>query len=135
MARALAAAIAVSLLAVSGAGGSHAQTPRVGGTVVVGLLGSEPPCLNALLVKCAQSAATIPFIAEMILQPAFDVSPEYTYRPRLVSRVTFTRKLPFTLTYHIRRAARWSAGHGPGLSLHAPGPGGRECGVGGVRER
>ncbi len=102
--------LALAAIAASPAAGNQAQTPRVGGTVVVGLLDSEPPCLNALLVKCAQSAATIPFIAEMILQPAFDVSPEYTYRPRLVSRVTFTRKLPFTLTYHIRRAARWSDG-------------------------
>ncbi|MBA3562013.1 MAG: hypothetical protein H0W35_04745 [Actinobacteria bacterium] len=109
MARALAAAIVVSLLAVSGAGGAGAQTPRVGGTVVFGLLG-EPPCLNVLLGKCTQSVETIRYIAEMILQPAFDVSPEYTYRPRLVSRVTFTKRLPFTLTYHIRRAARWSDG-------------------------
>ena len=41
MARALAAAIAVSLLAVSGAGGSGVQTPRVvGGTVVFGTQGA-----------------------------------------------------------------------------------------------
>ena len=40
MARALAfsATIAVSLLAVSGAGGSGTQTPRAGGTVVFGEL-------------------------------------------------------------------------------------------------
>ena len=50
------------------------------------------------------------FITEMILQPAFDVSPEYTFRERLVSRVEYTRKSPFTLTYHIRPAARWSDG-------------------------
>ena len=36
MARALAAAIVVSLLFVSAAGGAGAQTPRVGGTVVFG---------------------------------------------------------------------------------------------------
>ncbi len=36
VARALAAAIAVSLLAVSGAGGADAQTPKRGGTVVFG---------------------------------------------------------------------------------------------------
>ncbi len=110
MRRSIAAVLAVAAVVVSPAAGNQAQTPRVGGAVVFGLLDSEPPCLNALLVKCAQSAATTPIIAEMILQPAFDVSPEYTYRPRLVSRVTFTRKLPFTLTYHIRRAARWSDG-------------------------
>ncbi len=104
---ALAAAIAVSLLAVSGAGGAGAQTPRVGGTVAFGPL-AEPPCLNMLLVKCTQSVEATRLIAEMILQPAFDVSPRYTYRPRLVSRVERTKKPPFTLTYHIRRAALWS---------------------------
>jgi peptide/nickel transport system substrate-binding protein len=103
------AAIVMSLLAVSGAGGSDGQTPRVGGTVAFGPLDSEPTCLNVLLARCSQSGSTA-YIAEMTLQPAFDVSPEYTFRPRLVSRVTFTRKLPFTLTYHIRRAARWSDG-------------------------
>jgi peptide/nickel transport system substrate-binding protein len=101
--------VLVSLLVVSGAGGSHAQTPRVGGTVAFGLLEPEPACLNALLAGCAQAEATR-FVSEMILQPAFDVRPEYTYRPRLVSGVDFTTQPPFTLTYHIRRQARWSDG-------------------------
>ncbi len=107
MARALAAAIAVSLLAVSGA--SDAQTPRVGGTVAFGPL-ADPPCLNVLLAKCTEGVEATRFIAEVVLQPAFDVSPQYTYRPRLVSGVEFTKKPPFTLTYHIRPAARWSDG-------------------------
>ena len=46
MARALAAAIAGSLLAVSGAGGAPAQTPKRGGTVVVAQPAGEPACLN-----------------------------------------------------------------------------------------
>ena len=49
---ALAAAIAVSLLAVSGAGGAPAQTPKRGGTLVYRLLGPGPPCLNVLLTSC-----------------------------------------------------------------------------------
>ena len=48
---ALAAAIAVSLLVVSGVGGAEAQTPRLGGTVVFGNL-AEPACLNPLLAAC-----------------------------------------------------------------------------------
>jgi peptide/nickel transport system substrate-binding protein len=104
---ALAAVIAVGLLAVSGAGGAGAQRPRVGGTVVVGNL-AEPACLNVLLAACTSEASR--YIAELILLPAFDVSPRYTYRPRLVSRVTKTKTPPFTLTYHIRPAARWSDG-------------------------
>ena len=111
MARALALSvvIAVALLAVSGAGGADAQTPRVGRTVVFGGNFAEPPCLNVLVAACADSEATR-YITEMILQPAFDVGPKYTFRPRLVSSVSFTRKPPFTLTYHIRPTARWSDG-------------------------
>ena len=106
------AAIVVSLLAVSGAGGSGAQTPRVGGTVVFGPLEPEPACLNPLLARCnyESSGPAILFIGEKVLQTAFDVGPGFTFRPRLVSRVTFTRKPPFTLTYHIRPEARWSDG-------------------------
>jgi len=40
VARALAAAIVVSLLVLSGAGGAGAQTPKVGGTVVFGTQGA-----------------------------------------------------------------------------------------------
>ena len=63
-----------------------------------------------LLAKCAEGVEATRFITETVLQPAFDVSPQYTYRPRLVSDVDFTKKPPFTLTYHIRPAARWSDG-------------------------
>jgi ABC-type transport system substrate-binding protein len=49
-------------------------------------------------------------IAETVLEPAFDVGPTYRFRPRLISRATFTSKPPFTLTYHIRPEARWSDG-------------------------
>jgi peptide/nickel transport system substrate-binding protein len=104
---ALAAAIAVSLLTVSAAGGASAQKPRFGGNVFFGNV-AEPACLNPLIAACASEATR--YIAELILLPAFDVSPQYTYRKRLVSRVTITKKPPFTLTYHIRPAARWSDG-------------------------
>ena len=40
----------------------------------------------------------------------FDVGPDFTYEESLVSRVDFTRRRPFTLTYHIRPEARWSDG-------------------------
>jgi len=38
------------------------------------------------------------------------IGPGYSRRPRLVSGVDYTRKPPFTLTYHIRPEARWSDG-------------------------
>jgi peptide/nickel transport system substrate-binding protein len=105
------AALAVSLLAVSGAGGADAQTPRAGGTVRFGEL-SEPPCLNPLLARCLGPGGfpTLAFLAEKVLEPEFVVSPDFTWRPQLVSGVTFTRKPPFTLTYRIQPRARWSDG-------------------------
>ena len=116
MARALAAALAVSLLAVSGAGGSGAQVPRVGGTLVFGTQGAggglrEPPCLNVILERqCITIGALTPFISWKVLLGAFEARPDYTWRPRLVSGVDFTRSAPFTLTYRIRPEARWSDG-------------------------
>ena len=106
---ALAAALAVSLLAVSGAGGAGAQEPQRGGTVRFGPFG-EPACLNVLLERCSQGGPGLFLLAEKILEPPFFVGPDFTWRPRLVSSVTFTRKPPFTLTYRIHPRARWSDG-------------------------
>ena len=102
MARALAAAIAVSLLAVSGAGGAGAQTPKRGGTVVVSNV--TAPCLNALLPKCNFAFRQ----AEEVLEGAFEPDPNGVLRPRLVTHVDVEKTPPSTLTYHIRREARWS---------------------------
>ncbi len=109
MARALAALIVVSLLAVSGAGGTGAQTPRKGGTVVLGAAFPEPACLNVLLAKCGESIAAFQIVAK-VLQAPYEVGPDFAFRPRLVSGVTFTKRPPFTLTYRIRPEARWSDG-------------------------
>ena len=107
---ALTAAIVVSLLAVSGAGGARAQEPQRGGTVRFGVL-AEPACLNVLLDRCYGVGASGLFVlAEKILEPPFYVGPDFTWRPRLVSSVSFTKKAPFTLTYRIHRRARWSDG-------------------------
>ena len=102
-------ALAAALLAVSGAGGAREQTPRFGGTVAFGPL-RESPCLNPLLARCNSAGDAIAIIPELILLPAFDVGPDHTYRPKLVSDVDYTTKPPYMLTYHIRRAARWSDG-------------------------
>lgn len=110
MARPLAlvgAAALVSLLAVSGAGGTSAQTPKQGGTIAV-QGGEEPACLNPLVAACVNSSALGE--VEKVLEPAYDVDGQFTFRPRLVSGVTVSHRPPFTLTYHIRREARWSDG-------------------------
>ena len=104
MARALATAIAVSLLAVSGAGGVGAQTPKRGGTLVIGTrTASEPACLNVLIDACGE------FRLEQVLPGAFEVLPNATLQPDLAD-AAIVAKQPFTLVYHIRPEARWSDG-------------------------
>ncbi len=109
MARAVAfaTAVAVSLFAVSGAGGAGAQTPKRGG-IVIRVLGPEPACLNVLPMSCNQGGQA--YWSEKVLQKPFDVGPDFTYEESLVSKVDYTSKRPFTLTYHIRPEARWSDG-------------------------
>ena len=105
---AVAAALAVSLLAVSGAGGSPAQTPRLGGTVVYAA-GSEQPCLNILIPACSSAPAGWG-VPGLVLKGAFSFAPGNSLRAQLVSSVEFTKTPPFTLTYHIRPEAHWSDG-------------------------
>jgi peptide/nickel transport system substrate-binding protein len=116
VARALGLAAAISLLAVSGAGGAtgatSAATPRPGGTLVFTQPQPEPACLDLMLEQCATGTAliTLERLSNRVLEAPFDVGPDLTWRPRLVSRVTFTRTPPFVLVYHIRPEARWSDG-------------------------
>ena len=109
---AILAAIAVSLLAVSGAGGAGAQTPKRGGTVVVASTPTEPACLNPLNLDCIPGTSQITAlrIVNRVLEAPFDVDSSFRWREQLVSGVEFTTKPPFTLTYHIRPEARWSDG-------------------------
>jgi peptide/nickel transport system substrate-binding protein len=106
VARAL-AAIVVSLLAVSGASGVAAQTPNRGGTVVVAAP-AEPACLNWLQQACKGIA--LDAVLEEVLEGAFDLGPRHLTPDLITPRVEYTRKPPFTLTYHIRPEARWSDG-------------------------
>ena len=109
---ALAAAIAVSLLAVSGAGGAGAQTPKRGGTVVVASSAAEPACLNLLDLDAPRHVADhgAPYRRAESSRRRSTSAPDFTWRQQLVSGVEFTTKPPFTLTYHIRPEARWSDG-------------------------
>jgi peptide/nickel transport system substrate-binding protein len=110
---ALAVALALPLLAVSGAAGSEAAKPRFGGTVVVvePYGPGEPRCLGPLRPCAGALSAELPSepIVSQVLEGAFEIAPNLTYRPNLVTRVTVKRR-PFTLTYHIRRDARWGDG-------------------------
>jgi peptide/nickel transport system substrate-binding protein len=102
---ALAAALAASLLAVSGAGGAPAQTPKRGGTVVIAEPEHlEPGCLNPFVDSCEQ----LRYLGG-VLAGAFRVTPGPTYQPGLATGRVTSRK-PHTLVYDIRREARWSDG-------------------------
>jgi peptide/nickel transport system substrate-binding protein len=87
-------------------GGSAAQVPRRGGTVVLGVV-PEPLCLT-LIDACTANTAL--WIWDEVLPGAFAIAPDLTLRPQLVSDVKYSRTPPFTLTYHLRRQARWSDG-------------------------
>jgi peptide/nickel transport system substrate-binding protein len=110
-ARASAASAAIALLAISGVGGAATQqTPKRGGTLVVGTV-REPGCLNAYLLRCDSDLPNVGALAALALRGAFRIDPRtYEYRPDLVSRVEYTTAPPYTLTYHIRPEARWSDG-------------------------
>jgi peptide/nickel transport system substrate-binding protein len=98
------AAIVVSLLAVSGAGGTAAQAPKRGGVVVVALPPfGEPPCLRSWEPLVCGSGPGWP---NKVLAGAFTGGPD-GWRPELVSHYTLTKD-PFTVTYYIRPQARWS---------------------------
>ena len=105
----LAVALAVALAATSGASGWPEQTPKRGGTLVIGTL-REPPCLNAFIERCHQGIPPAGHIMNLVLRGAFAVGPRFTWRPDLVSQVDVTTKPPYTLTYRIRPEARWSDG-------------------------
>jgi glutathione transport system substrate-binding protein len=108
---AVAAVIAVSLVAVSGAAGAGAQVPKRGGTLVFAQPLPEPACLNILEPQCV-GAGGIQLITvwRLVLEAPFDLGGDLTWRPGLVSSATFTTRPPYTLTYNIRPEARWSDG-------------------------
>jgi peptide/nickel transport system substrate-binding protein len=108
---ALVAAVAVSLLALAGAGGAATQqTPKRGGTLVIATLsGGEPPCLNAFIEACALPGPLDRGLDE-VLAGAFEVKPDATFQPDLISRAEVVSRQPVTLGYHIHPEARWSDG-------------------------
>ena len=104
MARALALALAASLLAVSGASGAGPASPPRGGTVVVAMNSlAEPVCLG-----WAPICNPGPDWRNKVLALPFRVGPD-GYRNDLVTGYSIT-KVPFTVTFRIRPQARWSDG-------------------------
>ena len=104
MARALAAAIALALLAVAGAGGAAIQqTPKRGGTLVTAR--PELPCLNPFACNVVDDDPTL----TQVLEGPFEIGPDLVERPNLIRGFRIDRE-PFRITYFIRPEARWSDG-------------------------
>jgi len=100
----LIAALVCGVLAAAPAAGVSGQTPKRGGTLVVGRpFFTEPECLNPLSCGAGDLALA------QVLEGAFEVGPDLVWRPDLVTRVTTGRNPP-SLTYYIRPEARWSDG-------------------------
>jgi peptide/nickel transport system substrate-binding protein len=108
MRRLIAVLLVSTVVATAPAGGARMQTtPRVGGTAQFGLGAVEPACLNVLLARCVTFPSAF-FVVQTVLEPAFAVGVDSTFRPGLVSKATFTRKPPFVFTFLIDPRARWS---------------------------
>ncbi len=109
-ARALAAALAVSLLAVSGAGGSGAQAPRRGGTSGRWDTLREPAMPQRLPCPVRQPPSSrwrhhrVWLFAGRFALGRLHVSTATS------SRAEYTTTRPSRSTYHIRPEARWSDG-------------------------
>jgi ABC-type transport system substrate-binding protein len=86
------------------AAGAPEQGPRRGGTVVFGPTG-EPGSLNPLESEPCDLCASY---FDKVLEPAFEWSPNNTFRPRLVASVEYTKTPPYTVTFRIHPDARWS---------------------------
>ena len=85
MGRAIVVLLVAAALGTAPAAGAPAQTtPRVGGTAHFGLGAIEPTCLNVLLARCVTLPAAF-FVAGAVLEPAFAVGADSTFRPGLVA--------------------------------------------------
>jgi len=102
----VAAVLAGAAIAVAPAATAPEQTPKRGGTLVIGtLMQGEPSCLNML-----GTCNTPDVLLEQILPGAFEIHPDATLRPNLVSGAGIVRRQPFTVVFRIRPEARWSDG-------------------------
>jgi peptide/nickel transport system substrate-binding protein len=97
-------AAAVSLTAAGLAGGQ--PTKLAAGTVVFGAEG-EPPCLNGALEGCNNTWTA--WTVGIATPGAYIIRPNFTFQPYMVSKTVVTKK-PFTVTYFIKKNAKWSDG-------------------------
>jgi peptide/nickel transport system substrate-binding protein len=96
------------LSSVAAAGPQGQQAPRRGGTLIFGAEQEPSDSLNGILACCNLAWASWT-VGNMALRGAFQVQPNYSYKPYLISKATITRR-PFTVTYFIRPNVTWYDG-------------------------
>jgi len=102
--------IAMLSLAAGGAAGAlspESEQVRRGGTVIFGAE-QDVDCFSPILDDCNQFWNSV-MVWSPTLAGAFEVQPNFSYKPYLVTSVRVQSR-PFRLTYNIRRNARWSDG-------------------------
>lgn len=102
---ALACAVVLAVVGASPGGAVDTVKPRIGGTVVIADF--DPGCLRLLSPDCDTNALFTEL--NQVLEGAYEITPDLTYRPNLISGVKLSRA-PFRVTYFIRPQARWSDG-------------------------
>jgi peptide/nickel transport system substrate-binding protein len=111
----LVAGAALAALAIAATGSARVSGPdsasaKKAGTLVFGAEQGGGPdwCLNLILdVDCA--AFWNVMFQTPVIRGAFLFTPQFTYKPDLISRYTLKTK-PMRVTYYIRKNARWSDG-------------------------
>jgi peptide/nickel transport system substrate-binding protein len=105
------ALLACGALVIAGSAGAGkpaaAPTPKVGGTLVFGAE-QEPPGWNNYLDCC--NAFWGSFWTNEVLQGAYTVLPDFSYKETLITGADVVTKPKFKLTFHIRPEAKWSDG-------------------------
>jgi peptide/nickel transport system substrate-binding protein len=95
-------AIVATTLSAGALGASSRQS--AGGTIVFGAE-QEPECWFSDLANCSLFWGSI--LTQPMLQAAYQIYPDYTLHPQLITSASITKK-PFSVTFHINPKAKWN---------------------------
>ena len=92
-------------------GGAQVDTegePQQGGTLIFGAEQEPAEGLNIELVCC--TLAWGQWIMNAVIENAYAIQPDFTYKPNLIEADAEVTEDPFTLTYTIKEEATWNDG-------------------------
>jgi peptide/nickel transport system substrate-binding protein len=102
----LLAGVVFAGLVLVATGSARQSSSKAAGTLVVGLE-QEPTILNTSIIG-GDALANV-YISVPMWSGSYKITPSFTYKPELVSRVKVQNN-PFRLTYYIRKNAYWNDG-------------------------